>query len=114
MERRTRSPRSAVTRLAVARAISVTGGAVAFTALMFAVDERSARSTIWLSAALIVTFGMHGVLGWFTGAAALVGTVVLLPLWRREAPPVPSFTSADELEAAPVGAEVSVSLSRSA
>ena len=68
MERRTQSARSAIARLAVARAISITGGAAAFTALMFAVYERTGRSTIWLSAALLVTFGMHGVLGWFAGA----------------------------------------------
>ena len=68
MERRTSSARSAIARLAVARAISITGGAAAFTALMFAVYERTGRSTVWLSAALLVTFGVHGVLGWFAGA----------------------------------------------
>ncbi|HEX6130591.1 MAG TPA: MFS transporter, partial [Actinomycetota bacterium] len=68
MERRPQSARSAIARLTVARAISITGGAAAFTALMFAVYERTGRSTMWLSAALLVTFGMHGVLGWFAGA----------------------------------------------
>jgi predicted MFS family arabinose efflux permease len=68
MERRSQSARSAIARLAVARAISITGGAAAFTALMFAVYERTGRSTVWLSAALLVTFGVHGVLGWFAGA----------------------------------------------
>jgi MFS family permease len=62
------SARSAIRRLAIARAISITGGAAAFTALMFAVYERTGRSTMWLSAALLVTFGMHGILGWFAGA----------------------------------------------
>jgi len=68
MSRPTQSARSAVWRLATARAISITGGAAAFTALMFAVYERTGRSTMWLSAALLVTFGVHGVLGWFAGA----------------------------------------------
>ncbi|HSL09728.1 MAG TPA: MFS transporter [Actinomycetota bacterium] len=68
MEHRSRSARSAIARLAIARAISITGGAAAFTALMFAVYERTGRSTLWLSAALLVTFGVHGVLGWFAGA----------------------------------------------
>ena len=68
MDHRTQSARSAIARLAIARAISITGGAAAFTALMFAVYERTDRSTVWLSAALLVTFGVHGVLGWFAGA----------------------------------------------
>ena len=68
MGHRTQSARSAIMRLAIARAISITGGAAAFTALMFAVYERTDRSTVWLSAALLVTFGVHGVLGWFAGA----------------------------------------------
>lgn len=68
MEHRQQSARSAIARLALARAISITGGAAAFTALMFAVYERTGRSTLWLSAALLVTFGMHGVFGWFAGA----------------------------------------------
>ena len=68
MSHRQQSSRSAVYRLAAARAISITGGAAAFTALMFAVYERTGHSPVWLSAALLVTFGMHGVLGWFAGA----------------------------------------------
>jgi predicted MFS family arabinose efflux permease len=61
------SVRSAVHRLALARGVSITGGAAALTALMFAVYERTGHNTIWLSAALILTFGMNGVLGWFAG-----------------------------------------------
>jgi MFS family permease len=57
-----------VYRLAVARAISITGGTAAFTALMFTVYERTGHDPLWLSAALLVTFGLHGVLGWFAGA----------------------------------------------
>ena len=68
MDHHRQSSRAAITRLAVARAISITGGAAAFTALMFAVYERTGKSTLWLSAALLVTFGVHGVLGWFAGA----------------------------------------------
>ncbi len=68
MNHQPQSARAAITRLAIARAISITGGAAAFTALMFAVYERTGKSTLWLSAALLVTFGVHGVLGWFAGA----------------------------------------------
>ena len=62
------SSRSSVRRLALARAISIAGGAAAFTALMFAVYERTHHDPLWLAAALILTFGMNGVLGWFAGA----------------------------------------------
>jgi MFS family permease len=62
------SVRSAVYRLAFARGISIAGGAAAFTALMFAVYEKTNHSSIWLSATLILTFGMNGVLGWFAGS----------------------------------------------
>jgi len=61
------SVRSAVYRLALARGISITGGAAAFTALMFAVYERTHHNSVWLAATLILTFGMNGVLGWFAG-----------------------------------------------
>jgi MFS family permease len=62
------SARSAVYRLAVARGVSITGGAAAFTALMFAVYEKTHHDPVWLAATLILTFGMNGVLGWFAGA----------------------------------------------
>lgn len=64
---RPQSVRSAVYRLAFARGISITGGAAAFTALMFAVYERTNHNPVWLAATLILTFGMNGVLGWFAG-----------------------------------------------
>ena len=38
------SPKAAVRRLSTARLISITGGAAAYTALMFTVYERSSRS----------------------------------------------------------------------
>jgi ENTS family enterobactin (siderophore) exporter len=53
-------PRSAVRRLALARLISITGGAAAFTALNFTVYERTG-SAAWLSASLLLTFGVSGV-----------------------------------------------------
>jgi hypothetical protein len=46
MEHGSHSARSAIARLALARAISITGGAAAFTALLFAVYERTGRSTL--------------------------------------------------------------------
>ena len=65
---RPQSVRSSVYRLAFARGISITGGAAAFTALMFAVYERTGQDPVWLAATLILTFGMNGVLGWSAGS----------------------------------------------
>lgn len=53
------SPRTAVRRLALARLISLTGGAAAYTALMFAIYRRTG-SAAWLAATLFVTFGAVG------------------------------------------------------
>jgi predicted MFS family arabinose efflux permease len=61
------SPRAAVRRLAAARLISITGGAAAYTALMFTVYERT-RSPAWLSATLVLTFGVSGFLAPIAGA----------------------------------------------
>jgi MFS family permease len=55
-------PRTAVRRLALARAISLTGSAAAYTALMFTVYDRT-ESAAWLSASLFVTEGASGLLG---------------------------------------------------
>ena len=52
-------PRSAVRRLALARLISITGGAAAFAALNFTIYERT-HSAAWLSASLLLTFGASG------------------------------------------------------
>jgi MFS family permease len=51
---RTHTPRSAVRRLALARLISITGGAAAFAALNFTVYERTG-SAAWLSVSLLLT-----------------------------------------------------------
>ncbi len=59
--------RSAVRRLAVARLISIAGGAAAYTALMFTVYERT-HSATWLSATLLLTFGVNGFVSPFAGA----------------------------------------------
>jgi MFS family permease len=59
--------RTAVRRLAFARLISITGGAAAYTALMFTVFERT-HSAVWLSATLLLTFGVNGLVGPFAGA----------------------------------------------
>ncbi len=58
--------RSAVRRLAVARLISIAGGAAAYTALMFTVYERT-HSATWLSATLLLTFGVTGFVSPFAG-----------------------------------------------
>ena len=55
----TSTARSAVRRLAAARLISVTGGAAAFAALNFTIYERT-HSAAWLSASLLLTFGVAG------------------------------------------------------
>jgi len=55
----TTTARSAVRRLAAARLISVTGGAAAFAALNFTIYERT-HSAAWLSASLLLTFGVSG------------------------------------------------------
>jgi MFS family permease len=56
------APRTAVRRLALARVISVTGSAAAYTALMFEIYDQTG-SSVWLAAALIVTEGVTGVVG---------------------------------------------------
>ncbi|HYU94511.1 MAG TPA: MFS transporter [Actinomycetota bacterium] len=61
------SPKAAVRRLATARLISITGGAAAYTALMFTVYERT-RSPAWLSATLLLTFGVNGFVAPLAGA----------------------------------------------
>jgi MFS family permease len=61
------SARTAVQRLAVARLISVTGGAAAYTALMATIYERTNHSPGWLSATLLLTFGVGGFVGPFAG-----------------------------------------------
>jgi MFS family permease len=54
------APRTAVRRFAVARAISITGSAAAYTALMFEIYDRTG-SAGWLAASLLVTEGLTGV-----------------------------------------------------
>lgn len=61
-----RSPRSNVRRLAFGRLISVTGGAAAYTALMFTVWNKT-HSATWQSVALLLTFGVVGILSPLTG-----------------------------------------------
>lgn len=61
------SARTAVQRLAVARLISVTGGAAAYTALMATIYARTNHSPGWLSATLLLTFGVGGFVGPFAG-----------------------------------------------
>jgi MFS family permease len=58
-------PRTAVRRLALARAISVTGSAAAYTALMFEIYDLTEESAVWLAAALLVTEGVSGLVGPF-------------------------------------------------
>ncbi|HEU4831659.1 MAG TPA: MFS transporter [Actinomycetota bacterium] len=56
------APRTAVRRLALARVISVTGSAAAYTALMFEIYDQTG-SSVWLAAALILTEGVTGLVG---------------------------------------------------
>jgi ENTS family enterobactin (siderophore) exporter len=64
---RPKSSKSVVRRLAVARLISIAGGAAAYTALMFTV-YRLTRSPTWLSATLFLTFGVSGFIAPLGGA----------------------------------------------
>jgi len=57
-------PRRAVRRLALARVISVTGSAAAYTALMFEIYDQT-ESSVWLAASLLVTEGVSGLVGPF-------------------------------------------------
>ncbi|MDP9298241.1 MAG: MFS transporter [Actinomycetota bacterium] len=61
-----RSPRSNIRRLAIGRLISVTGGAAAYTALMYTVWNRT-HSATWQSGTLLLTFGVVGIVGPVTG-----------------------------------------------
>jgi MFS family permease len=56
-------PRTAVRRLALARAMSETGSAAASTALLDAVFIRSGGSAVWLGLTLLLTHGVAGALG---------------------------------------------------
>ncbi len=60
MPRSTAAARADVRRLALARAISVTGGAAANTALMDAIFRATGGDARWLSAALLATIGVEG------------------------------------------------------
>jgi MFS family permease len=61
-----RTPKTNVRLLAAGRLISITGGAAAYTALMFTVWDRT-HSATWQSAALLLTFGVVGLLSPLTG-----------------------------------------------
>jgi hypothetical protein len=115
-------------------------------------QRQSSRAAI---TRLLLTFGVHGVLAWTgaswnlgvalgylvagpleawlgprtlyvtAGAGALIGTWLLLPLWRvppasgdvaraASEPLALSFTSAEELEGAPAGSEATHAVFRSA
>jgi MFS family permease len=95
-----RSPRSAVRRLALARVISITGGSAAYTALMFGIYQQT-HSAAWLSATLLLTFGVTGFVGIFAGtlgdrfdrrkvmiASDLLGAVFFLCMGLAHAPEI--------------------------
>jgi MFS family permease len=63
----TRSPTSNVRRLAAGRMISATGGAAAYTALNYTVWQRT-HSPYMQALSLLLTFGVAGLVGPFTGA----------------------------------------------
>ena len=60
-------PKPAVRVIATARAISLTGGAAAYLALNFHIYKLTG-SPVWVSAALLLTFGTHGFLSPVAGA----------------------------------------------
>lgn len=59
--------RAAVRRLALARAISLTGSAAAFAALNFEI-YRQTQSPAWIAAAMVLTWGVGGVAALFAGS----------------------------------------------
>ena len=59
--------KTAVRRLALARAISFTGGEAALIALAYTLYQRTG-SSLWLSAVFILTFGTIGVMSALTGS----------------------------------------------
>jgi MFS family permease len=61
------SARTKIRRIAVGRMISVTGGAAAYTALNFTIWDRT-HSPAMQALTLLLTFGVAGILGPFTGA----------------------------------------------
>jgi MFS family permease len=66
MSERITAARSAIRRIAIARAISYTGGAAAFMALNFEIF-RITHSAGWLAATLFLTFGVVGLAGPLAG-----------------------------------------------
>jgi MFS family permease len=62
-----RAIRSSVGRLAIARMVSLTGTYAASIALVFSIHQQT-RSTAWVSATMILTFGVVGFLGPVAGA----------------------------------------------
>lgn len=61
------SPRAAVRRLALARAISLTGSAASFAALNFLIYEKT-QSPAWIAATMVVTWGTAGFAVLFAGS----------------------------------------------
>ena len=59
--------RAAVRRLALARAISLTGSAAAFAALNFVIYQKT-QSPAWIAAAMLLTWGVGGVAALFAGS----------------------------------------------
>ena len=59
--------RAAVRRLALARAISLTGSAASFAALNFAIFQKT-QSPAWIAAAMVLTWGTGGVAALFAGS----------------------------------------------
>src|SRR6185369_16356087 len=61
-----KSSEGAVRRLALARAISLTGSAAAFAALNFAIYQKT-QSPAWIAATMVLTWGTVGVASLFAG-----------------------------------------------
>ena len=61
------SSEGAVRRLALARAISLTGSAAAFAALNFLIFEKT-QSPAWIAAAMVLTWGTGGIAALFAGS----------------------------------------------
>src|SRR6266540_1613849 len=93
------APRTAVRRLALARVISVTGSAAAYTALMFEIYDRTG-SSVWLAAALIVTEGVMALVASSPGplvAIAFLSALSEAPFWPASSAAIPNLVPEDQV-----------------
>jgi hypothetical protein len=102
MSRRDAPGRGTIRRLALARAISGTGSTAAYVALSYAV-YRHTHSAAWVSASILVTFGVSGFAAPVSGLRG--SNRVTHGVWRRPAGarPHPAAWPYEPIRPAPPG-----------